>query len=201
MAVALTERELPQLAPNSPPRKRWTREEVQFFEDSGIFEYNRYELIEGELIEKMPQKRSHINGAHALMLWIASVFGLERLQTGAPIDVRPEDNPTSCPEPDLVVLSKPVREFRDANPGPADIVLAVEVSYSTVAFDLRTKGALYARAGIADYWVLDIPRRKLIVLREPLEGAYISVVEYSEGESVAPLAAPDSAFPVTLAFE
>ncbi|MDX2178604.1 MAG: Uma2 family endonuclease [Bryobacteraceae bacterium] len=117
------------------------------------------------------------------------------------MDVRPEDNSTSCPEPDFAVLSKPVREFRDANPGPADIVLAVKVSYSTVAFDLRTKGALYARDGIADYWVLDIPRRKLIVLREPLEGAYRSVVEYSEGESVAPLAAPDSAFPVTLAFE
>jgi Uma2 family endonuclease len=72
--------------------------------------------------------------------------------------------------------------------------LVVEVADSTLGFDLRTKAALYARAGIAEYWVLDIAGRRMIVHRNPQAGTYVSVAAYNEDESVAPLAAPDSCF-------
>ena len=67
----------------------------------------------------------------------------------------------------------------------------VEVSDSTLRFDLTVKAALYARAGIIEYWVLDINGRRLIVHRDPTPTGYRSVVAYGESEKVTPLAAPD----------
>jgi Uma2 family endonuclease len=90
--------------------------------------------------------------------------------------------------------------MRDANPRPEDLRLVVEISDSTVAFDMTTKAALYARAGIVEYWVLDIPARRIIVHRDPREGRYQSVTAYSEQERVSPLAAPEQEFSVKDAF-
>jgi len=59
---------------------------------------------------------------------------------------------------------------------------------------------LYARAGIAEYWVLDVPARRLIVQRDPQAGRYLSVVAYGEGESVSPLGASGAALRVGDAF-
>ena len=81
-----------------------------------------------------------------------------------------------------------------ANPQPDDLRLVVEVSYSTITFDLSAKAGLYARAGIVEYWVIDIKGRRLIVHRNPREGVYSSVMAYGEFEPVAPLAAPAELF-------
>src|ERR1700678_623537 len=89
------------------------------------------------------------------------------VQQGAPIDVSPEDNPSNEPEPDIIVLNRDFLNFRSANPSPQDLHLVVEVADTTLNFDLTTKAALYARAGVADYWVLDVNGRRLIVHREP----------------------------------
>jgi len=111
-----------------------------------------------------------------------------------------EDNPTNEPEPDLVVLAKPSREFQDANPRPSDLRLVVEISDSTLGFDLTTKAELYARAGIVEYWVIDVAARRLIVHRDPREGLYRSVTAYREEESASPLASPGIEFRVGEAF-
>jgi len=76
----------------------------------------------------------------------------------------------------------------------------VEIADASRNFDLTTKAALYARAGITEYWVLDVPGRRLLVHREPKSGRYASVVVYNEEESVAPLAAPQKQFRVADAF-
>jgi len=156
-------------------------------------------LIEGELISKMGKKRPHANAIAAVHAWLLRVFGEQYVNQEAPIDVAPEDNPTNEPEPDLIVLAKLSREFKD-NPQPADLRLVVEISDSTLCFDLATKARLYARARIVEYWVVDIPGRRIIVHRDPQEGQYRSVVAYSEQESVNPLASPDSELPVGSAF-
>jgi Uma2 family endonuclease len=116
------------------------------------------------------------------------------------IDVSPEDNPRSEPEPDLIVLNRPSREIRNSNPGPADIRLIVEISDSTLGFDLTRKAALYARAGIPEYWVLDVASRRMIVHRDASAGRYSTVTAYDENESVSPLAAPQAAFRISAAF-
>lgn len=125
--------------------------------------------------------------------------GAHFINSTAPIDVAPEDNPTNEPEPDLIVLSKPSREFKD-NPQPSDLRLVVEISDSNLSFDLTTKAGLYARAKIVEYWVVDIPGRRIIVHRDPQEGQYRSVIAYAEQESVKPLASPDHEFAVGSAF-
>ena len=199
MPVAVTEAPS-QPAPLFPPRKRWTRDECAAIEPLGVLDRDKLELIEGELITKMPKNRPHVNGLTYLSRWIIQTFGGEYVNIEAAINVSPEDNPTSEPEPDLIVLSRPSHEFTSANPLPADIRLLIEISHTTLAFDRTTKAALYARAGIPDYWVLDVVSRQLYVHRLPDAGRYTQVEVYNESEAVAPLAAPDSPFPVAEAF-
>jgi Uma2 family endonuclease len=186
--------------PLEPPRKKWTRVEIAAIESLGLWDQERLELVEGELISKIGKKRPHVIATTVIYPWLVRVFGGEYVNPEAPIDVAPEDNPTNEPEPDLIVLSKPSREIRDANPRPEDLRLVVEISDSTVSFDMTTKAALYARSGIVEYWIFDIPARRIIVHRDPREGRYQSVTAYLEQERVSPLAAPGQEFSVKDAF-
>lgn len=189
--------EIPQRV--DPPRKRWTRAEVESLSTSALAG-ERLELVEGELVSKMGKKRPHVNALVLLLGWLVQEFGLRFVNPEAPIDVAPEDNPSSEPEPDLVVLSRDLTHFQTANPRPSDLLLVVEISDTTLGFDLTTKARLYARARIAEYWCVDIISRRLIVHRDPQLGQYRSVVAYSESESVAPLAKPDAYLLVSSVF-
>lgn len=196
MPVAITETPARQ-APLEPPRKRWTRAECEVLESSGLLDQEKLELIDGELISKMGKNRPHVNSHSLTIGWLFQTFGALRVNTGAPIDVAPEDNPTNEPQPDAIVLH---RELLSARPRPEDVCLVVEIADSSLNLDLTTKARLYARAGIADYWVLDTAGRRLIVHRDPRSGKYLSVVAYREEESVAPLAASQADFLVSDAF-
>ncbi len=174
-----------------PPRKRWTRTEFESLSVAAL-EQERLELIEGELISKMGKKRPHVNALILLQAWLVQIFGVRFVHPEAPIDVAPEDNPSSEPEPDLVVTSRDLSHFQSSNPRPVDLLLVVEISDTTLSFDLTTKARLYARANIAEYWVLDVSGRRMIVHRQPHAGQYREVVAYGDHEAVVPLAAPDS---------
>jgi Uma2 family endonuclease len=182
-----------------PPHKLWTRAEFEEV-SSSLLDGQRLELIQGELINKMGKKPPHRNSVALLLEWLAGVFGARFVLQEAPIDVAPEDNPSSEPEPDLVVLKQDIAHFKMKNPQPDDLHLVIEVSDSSLGFDLRTKASLYARAGIVEYWVLDVTGRRMIVHRDPQNGRYTSVVAYGADENVAPLAAPDSPLRVRDAF-
>ena len=175
-----------------PRRKRWTRQECEALAGIGLPDWERLELVEGELINQMGINQPHVVSVALLLEWFRQVFGARRVLNEAPIDVAPEDNPTSEPQPDLIVLKRDFTEFTKEHPQPRDLELLDEVADSTLYFDLTTKAALYARAGIADYWVLDVAGRRMIVHRDPSEGRYASIVVYGSEESVAPLAAPGS---------
>jgi Uma2 family endonuclease len=199
MPTALTE--IPaRPAPPDPPRKVWTRAECLTLEASGLLDQQHVELVEGDLIRKMGKKRPHVNAVTLLMAWLVQVFGIQFVNPEAPIDVRPEDNPTNEPEPDLIVLKRELSNFLSNNPRPEDLRLVVEVADTSLDFDLTTKAALYARAGIVEYWVLDVTGRRLLVHRDPRNGSYSSIVAFSEQESVAPLSAPQAEFQVKDAF-
>lgn len=173
------------------PRKRWTRTEFEHLH-LATPELERLELVDGELVTKIGKKRPHVNALILLQAWLVQVFGVRFVHPEAPIDVAPEDNPSSEPEPDLIVTSRDLSHFQTANPTPADILLLVEIADTTLSFDLTAKARLYARAAISEYWILDIPGRRLIVHREPHDGVYRSVVSYTEQESVTPLVQPNA---------
>jgi Uma2 family endonuclease len=201
MPALLTERPSPP-AVQYPPRKRWTRVECERLEAAGI-DLQHVELLEGELIVKMSKNRPHVKAAALLTAWLIQIFGGLRVNAKAPIDVAPEDNPTNQPEPDLFVLTRQYSDsagYLSATPQPTDLDLVIEIADTSVAFDLTVKAALYARAAIAEYWVLDVPGRQLIVHRDPQNDRYGSVTAYNEQEGVAPLGAPESTFQVRAVF-
>ena len=92
----------------------------------------RLELIEGELISKMGKKRPHVDALTIVFVWLVQTFGVRYVNTEAPIDVSPEDNPTNEPQPDLIVLRRGFSGFRSATPQPEDLALVVEVADTTL---------------------------------------------------------------------
>lgn len=176
-------------APHIPllPHKLWTRHECE--QIASFVDLDQYELIEGELVQKMGKNQPHSRALLLVLNWLQSVFGNLNVLPDSSIDVSPEDNPTSEPEPDLFVVRQSYLELA-RRPRPVDLALVVEISASTLAFDLTLKRDLYARAEIAEYWVVDVTGRRVIIHREPVCGTYRFVQAYGEEESVAPLATP-----------
>jgi len=95
------------------------------------------------------------------------------------------------PQPDVMVLRGASEDYADA-PQASDILLLVEVSDSTLRYDRGTKATMYATEGIADYWLPNLRARTLEVRRRPEGGGYLSLDVCQEGETVAPLHAPDA---------
>ena len=176
----------------TPPHKLWTREECLLLEQTGLLNLEQYELIQGELFEKMARNPPHSRALRIVIQWLEDVFGRNYVMPETAIDLRPEDSPTSEPEPDACVLTLPYLELApSARARPSQIRLLVEVSSSRLAFDLTTKALLYARSGISEYWVVDLESRRLVVHCEAVEGRYRRVTGYREDESVSSLAAPE----------
>jgi Uma2 family endonuclease len=178
-------------------RKRWTRAELAQLESLDVFEAGRYELLEGELLDTMGKLPPHTYALLSILKFLRAAFGDDFLSHESVIDLDPEDNPTNAPEPDAIVLWRPFREFFQRHPGPQDIRLLVEVADSSLSIDTRVKRDLYARAAIAEYWVVDLNGRRLIVFRAPQQGTYTEQFVVSEAESISPLAAPANAMPLT----
>jgi Uma2 family endonuclease len=180
----------------SLPRKKWTVCEIEDLMSKGWYPGDGYELIDGELIDKKPGKNNpHVLATMCIQQRLIGIFGFWRVYKDDPVNVDERNEP----EPDLTVLRVPLNEL-GRKPRPEDALLVIEVAASSLRFDLSTKADLYARVEIPDYWVLDVESRRMIVHREPAGGKYSSVTAYSEDESVAPLAAPESPFHVAAAF-
>lgn len=161
-------------------------------ESAGLLHDQRLELIEGELIVQAGKKRPYTIAVSLLLKYLVRIFSPDPVQQSAPIDVHPQENPTSEAGPDLIVLKLPQTEYRTGNPRPSDLQPVCEVSDSTLAFDLSIKAQLYARAGITEYWVPDIQNRHLVVHREPGASGYQLIHAYHAQESISPLAAPQT---------
>src|SRR5262249_2651056 len=89
------------------------------------------------------------------------------------------------PEPDLAVL-KPRQDFyREAQPSPADLLLVVEVAESSLAYDRRVKGPLYARYGVPEVWLIDLPNQQIHFYRDPAGEQYREVSSTSTPGSIS----------------
>jgi len=170
-------------APPDPPRKRWTRADCQLLESSGLWDRERLELVNGELISKMGKKRPHVQSATLLLPQLIALYGSNFVNSEAPIDVAPDDLTYNEPVPDLIVLRRNSEEFEN-NPKPSDLQLVIEIADSSVRYDLAIKAPLYARAGISEFWVLDVSGRRLLVHRHPENGHYRQNTVFVDGEFV-----------------
>ncbi|MBB6051821.1 Uma2 family endonuclease [Armatimonas rosea] len=176
---------------DSPPPWRWTREACLRLKELELLP-ERFELIEGIIYTKMPKNRRHVLGLRRVRNWLFTVFGEEVVQEQDPIEIASEDQSYNDPEPDIAVLRQSVESYQTQAPGAVDILLLIEISDATLSQYRNQKARLYARAGIEDYWALDVRGRRLFVHRDPSEEGYRSVLEYTEDETIAPLAAPEA---------
>ena len=128
-------------------------------------------------------------------MWLQSIFGPLFALQDPTIDLHPAENSTNEPQPDVIVLNRSFRTL-SGRPTPAHVSLVAEVSDTSLSFDLKVKARLYARAGIAEYWVVDLNARRVIVHRRPEGGRYLDVVAYLADEMVETLGAPGVAIRV-----
>jgi Uma2 family endonuclease len=161
--------------------------------DAGVFAPGeRVELIEGEIIAMTPQKSPHAASVRLVQEALRGLFG-------PGFDVRPQLplslGPDSEPEPDAAVVRGNPRDYIQEHPTTA--VLGVEVADTTLDFDRGRKAGLYARAGIPEYWIVNLSDRVLEVYREPgpladrpAEHGYRSIRRFGLPDSVTPLASP-----------
>jgi Uma2 family endonuclease len=135
------------------------------------------ELLEGELIELSPETPYHANCNNKAYKYLLSRFdGLADVRSGHPITLS-----NSEPEPDIVLARLPETLYDTRHPQPEDIHLLIEISYSTLDYDVDLKKQTYARARIAEYWVIDLKNHRLLLFREPEEMDYKHQTQINAG--------------------
>src|SRR5713226_791379 len=147
--------------------RRFTRAEYERLIDLGVFQPGEeIELIGGELMVVEPQGAPHYTAIRKTAKALEAAFGPGwEVRTEGPIGLDDE----SEPEPDVAVVPGGPDDYGRAHPSrPA---LTVEVAESSLAVDRQHKGSLYARAGLPDYWILNLVDRVLEVYREPAPDA------------------------------
>jgi Uma2 family endonuclease len=175
--------------------RRWTRKEYYRAADLGLFRPNeRLELLDGEILKKMsPQKPPHASGTQRTARALEGAFGPGyevRRQLPLVLGNRSE------PEPDLAVVPKLPDDYGAGHPTATDARLVVEVSDTTLRLDRTKKLPAYARAGIPEYWIRNLPARRLEGYRDPAGARYRSITFYSDQEEVTLLTAPQSSIHV-----
>lgn len=165
-----------------PPRHRFSRAQYDLMVASGIFgPEDRLELLEGEIIDMVPQNSRHATAVTLLTDALKPVFATgHTVRAQLPFSL--DDH--SQPEPDIAVVPGAPRDYRDAHPTRA--VLIVEVADTTLAYDRGRKLAAYARAGIPEFWILDLTGETLEVCRRPEQGGYAQRQVLARGARMIP---------------
>ena len=178
------------------PLRRFTLDEYHQLINIGFFdEDERVELFEGVLVSKSPNNPPHIRTVIRLQRVFATFFAREDVEVRIQGSVTIPELMTE-PEPDMVISRESGGDLDERHPYPADILLLIEVSDSSLAHDRTRKGAIYAQAGIPDYWIWNLVDDLLEVYRDPHtpasgDAVYLTKSTYRRGESVAPLEFPD----------
>jgi len=180
--------------------RRFSRAEYERLIDLGVFQPGEpIELIGGELMVAEPQGVAHYTAIVKTAKALEAAFGPGwHARTLGPIGL--DDD--SEPEPDIAIVPGSPEDYSRAHPSRP--VLTIEVAESSLAVDRHHKGSLYARAGLPDYWILNLVDRVLEVYREPAADSaapfgwrYARHEEFDASAGVTPLAAPGSSIPVS----
>ncbi len=194
----------PPPAPGAPPTyprplaQRWTVTEFNQMGDMGWFEGKRAFLLDGVIMEQGPMGPSHATGLLLLDAALRAVFGAGYVIRGQmPLHVDEHNDPL----PDFAIVPGGPRDYFDRHPTTAALV--VEVSDTTLRADLTEKAERYATANVAEYWVVDLDNRQLIVLRDPQPlpaglgaTAYRTRLTLTPTDTVSPLTAPNAVITV-----
>jgi Uma2 family endonuclease len=161
-------------------------------------EEHHVELLEGEIVSMSPINPAHSNAVRQIHEWsvLNAPLGEVTIQGQDPVGIPELD---SVPQPDIVWVRR--RNYRRRRPTSADVLLLVEVADSSLAHDRGRKARIYAEAGVADYWIVNLRDECIEVYRDPGAGAYRSAATHRPGESIPLLAFTAIAFPVSVLFD
>jgi len=171
-------------------RHRFTVKDFLKMGEAGILAENaRVELIEGDVVDMAPIGSGHAGRVNLLIHFLSRAIGDAAI-------VSPQ-NPIilseySEPQPDVTLLKPRADFYTRSHPEPDDVLLLIEVADSSVRYDRFVKIPLYARYGLREVWLLDLPQKRLEAYRglRPDHTGYESVTHYHDG-SVSPEALPD----------
>jgi Uma2 family endonuclease len=170
----------------------WTREMYYAAAAGGAFAERRVELIEGAIIEMSPVSSKHAVMIQRIQKVLERIFA-EGYFVGAQVPLDLGD--LSEPQPDVAVY--PGRDTDYLEQKPTHALLVVEVSDSSLRYDRSPKASLYAKAGIAEYWIinlkdstLEISRTPVAMPAQPYGHGYKVVSSLKAKDKVSPLAAP-----------
>jgi len=179
-------------------RKRWTIDEFHEIYSLPRFESKRLVLLDGEILEMPNPNAPHDTGLGLALAALTAIFGAGYWVRG---QMALRLSQITDPMPDVAVVRGTPRDYPQQ---PTSALLVVEVSDSTLAIDTGAKANLYAKAGIADYWVVDLNNRVLIVHRDPrpivnapFGAAFATITSLSPTELVIPVAAAQSSIRVS----
>ena len=172
------------LADNWLPRHRLTVEEFHRMGETGILRPDAcVELIEGEIIDMAPIGSPHASAvARLAQLFVQALGSTAVVWIQNPIVL----GDYSEPQPDLILLRPRDDFYRHALPRPADALLVVEVSDTSLRFDREVKLPLYARSNIPETWIVDLEHRVLMVYRNPADAGYRDIRTLVDPRAAAP---------------
>jgi Uma2 family endonuclease len=152
-----------------------------------LTEDDQVELLHGVIRHKMPPGPHHIAVVNRLTrLLIQGLAGRAIVSVQNPIVLSDSE-----PEPDLTVLLSRTDDYATAKPRSGDVLLLIEVADSSLTVDRLTKMPLYAQAGIAECWIVNLLDRQIEVFRQPTAGEYVRITTLHRNETAEPLAFPD----------
>lgn len=170
-------------ATTDPRVRHWTRTDYYRMAEAGLFRNERVELVEGEILMMSPMKPAHAACLQLATKALERVFGAGhcvRVQLPLLVDESSE------PEPDLAVVPGAPRDYTNH---PRTALLVVEISDTTIAFDRGRKRDLYARAGVPEYWVVNLSDRCIELYRSPADAEYGERTIHEPSSTVTPLSA------------
>ena len=174
--------------PVAVSRKRFSADDYQRMGQAGILRReDRVELIDGEIIAMTPIGPRHcasVDRANRAFVTKAGDSAIVRVQGSVRLSFYTE------PEPDLVLLRPRPDFYSSAHPGPADILLIVEIAQTSIDYDREVKSGVYARSGVPEYWLADLNENLLTCYSSPEGGTYQRVERYTRGQSLAPQLLP-----------
>ena len=174
-------------APQTVPRRPISVADYHKMIDAGVFhEDDRVELIEGELIQMAPMGGAHMQLINLLNRMLVQQVGEDGVVSPQnPVALEPD----SEPEPDFVVF-RPECLRRAEVPGSRDVLLIIEVSHSTLAYDREVKIPLYAKHAIPEVWLFESANCSVTIYREPARDSYHRVLTPQRTETISPLLLP-----------
>lgn len=177
-------------------KRRFTVDEYHRMGVAGILKPDdRVELIDGEIVQMSPIGSRHAACvAFLTQLFVTAVGRRAIVQVQNPVRL----GDRSEPQPDLMLLKPKADFYASGHPGPSDVLLLIEVADTSAASDRETKLPLYARAGIVEFWLVNLEKHQTEVYWDPQGDTYASSRIHSQGTSVSPRAFPDICIAVDL---